>query len=101
MALGDAVVEGTEFFDVVLGATTGGLALGTPSRARVWIVDEEQSLQFSASTYAVVEGGDGHHHGDPDRSSGGDGQRQRRARGHGGGGPGVRARTTWSRPHWS
>ena len=57
VALGDAVVEGNEFFDVVLGVTTGGLALGTPSRARVWIVDEEQSLQFSASTYGVIEGG--------------------------------------------
>ena len=57
VALGDAVVEGNEFFDVALGVTTGGLALGTPSRARVWIVDEEQSLQFSASTYGVIEGG--------------------------------------------
>ena len=55
--LNDTVLEGAEFFDVVLGATTGGLVLGTPSRARVWILDEEQSLQFSAVSYSVVEGG--------------------------------------------
>ena len=53
----DALLEGSEFFDVVLGATTGGVAIGPTARARVWIVDEEQSLQFSAASYSVVEGG--------------------------------------------
>jgi hypothetical protein len=53
----DSLVEGSEFLDLVLGATTGGLVTGPTARARVWILDESQSLQFTAESYAVVEGG--------------------------------------------
>ena len=55
-AASDISLEGPEFLEVVLSSPGGGLVLGTPARARVWIVDAQQSLQFSASSYAVVEG---------------------------------------------
>jgi hypothetical protein len=55
--LGDAAVEGSQFLDVVLGATTGGVTLGSPSSTRVWILDQSQTLQFVAASYPVVEGG--------------------------------------------
>ena len=53
----DTLVEGTESVNLTLSSPTNGLALGTPSVATLWILDLQQSIQFGAATYAVVEGG--------------------------------------------
>jgi hypothetical protein len=57
--LQDALVEGSENFNVALSGTTGA-ALGSPSSASVNINDDEVNtgnLSFSASTYTVSETG--------------------------------------------
>ncbi len=53
----DALTEGSESVVLTLSAPTNGLALGSMSTATLWIVDEEQSVQFGAAIYSVVEGG--------------------------------------------
>jgi hypothetical protein len=80
--LGDGLTEGAEFFDVVLGGTTGG------PHPRDELADA--SLDRRRRTVAAVQHGEllrdrgrhGHHHGDPGRRAGGDRQRHRRARRH-------------------
>ena len=55
----DSVVEGDETFNVVLGATTGGATVGTPSTAVVTITDNDNPgpgfFQFSSATYSGRE----------------------------------------------
>jgi len=53
----DALTEGSESVVLTLSAPTNGLALGSMSTARLWIVDEEQSVQFGSAGYSVIEGG--------------------------------------------
>jgi hypothetical protein len=55
----DAVAEGNETVNVALSAATGGAALGSPATAVLTITDNDAagSLQFSAATYGVGEGG--------------------------------------------
>jgi hypothetical protein len=53
----DALTEGSESIGLTLVAPTNGLALGSTSTAALWIVDEEQSVQFGLAGYSVVEGG--------------------------------------------
>jgi hypothetical protein len=53
----DALVEGSRSVIVTLANPTGGLALGSQSSAAVWILDDEQSIQFGSATYSVIEGG--------------------------------------------
>ena len=53
----DALTEGSESVVLTLSAPTNGLALGSMSTATLWVVDEEQSVQFGSAGYSVIEGG--------------------------------------------
>ena len=54
---GDADQEGDETLTVTLSNPTAGATLGNPSTAVVNIVDDEQVIQFSSTTYSVNEAG--------------------------------------------
>jgi subtilase family protein/Calx-beta domain-containing protein/CARDB protein len=53
----DSLTEGSESVSLTLSNPTNGLALGSQSTATLWILDEEQSIQFGAAAYSVIEGG--------------------------------------------
>jgi len=54
--LPDDLFEGYETINLALDTPTGGATLGSQANAIVTIVDSEPVVQFSASTYKVVEG---------------------------------------------
>ena len=54
---GDADTEGDETVLIALSNPTAGATLGTPAAAVVTILDDEQVIQFSSSTYTVNEAG--------------------------------------------
>jgi hypothetical protein len=60
--LDDAFVEGNQTFTVSLHSPTGGATLGAQTAAAVTVLDNDAlsaagTLQFSAATYALAEGG--------------------------------------------
>jgi glucose/arabinose dehydrogenase len=52
----DGATEGSESVNLVLSGPTNGLGLGSKSTATLWILDRQQSMQFSSATASVVEG---------------------------------------------
>jgi Calx-beta domain len=52
----DGVNEGSESVNLTLSSATNGLVLGSQNTATLWIIDRDQSVQFSATTASVVEG---------------------------------------------
>jgi hypothetical protein len=42
--------------NLTLSSATNGLVLGSQNTATLWIIDRDQSVQFSATTASVVEG---------------------------------------------
>ncbi|MBI2931151.1 MAG: Ig-like domain-containing protein, partial [Planctomycetes bacterium] len=55
----DVLLDPGETFDATLSAPTGGATIGTTGTATVTIIDDDApgTLQFSAATYSVNEGG--------------------------------------------
>ena len=57
LPLNNQIADGNRTVVLDLLRPQGGAQLGKPSRMTVTIVDDEQEVQFSASGYAVTEGG--------------------------------------------
>ncbi|MCU0546400.1 MAG: hypothetical protein MUE44_30260 [Oscillatoriaceae cyanobacterium Prado104] len=53
----DTLAEGTENVNLTLGSPTGNAAIGPQSTALLNIIDNDSTLQFSASTFTVNEDG--------------------------------------------
>jgi N-acetylneuraminic acid mutarotase len=53
--LNDGLGEGNETVNLTLSNPTGGATLGTTTLAVLTLVDDEVTLQFSVSTYSIVE----------------------------------------------
>ena len=52
----DDVAENSESVNLTLSGATNGLVVGSQSAATLWILDRQQSFQFSTATTSVVEG---------------------------------------------
>jgi hypothetical protein len=53
----DALTQGSESVVLTLTGPTGGMTLGNPSVATLWILDRQQSVQFDKASASVIEGG--------------------------------------------